>query len=113
MIKMSSPVISFLNDLIKENVEDDNEEDLTDVSLIDQVNNAKIENISNLKIEGLTTRFQGPRLKRVKKPTDNQKIQYSKPVSEIEQVKELLKVDTLKEVGEKTFEYFYNLEVED
>lgn len=113
MIKMSSPVISFLNDLIKENVEDDNEEDLTDVSLNDQVNNAKIENISNLKIEGLTTRFQGPRLKRVKKPTDNQKIQYSKPVSEIEQVKELLKVDTLKEVGEKTFEYFYNLEVED
>ncbi|MGM3307859.1 ATP-binding protein [Anabaena sp. WFMT] len=37
-------------------------------------------------------------------------IQYSKPIEEIEQVKELLNVTSNKEVGEKTFDYYLNNE---
>jgi len=39
-----------------------------------------------------------------------QKIQYSKPVSEVEKAKQLLKVKSFTAVGEKTFEYFMRYE---
>ncbi|WP_144528287.1 ATP-binding protein [Peribacillus simplex] len=113
MIKMGKSVITFLNDLVKENIEDDDQEELVDVSLTDEINKAEPENVSLITPSELKIGFQAPRLKKVRKPQDNQKIQYSKPATEISKVKEALNVSTLKEVGEKTFEYFYKLECED
>ena len=42
-----------------------------------------------------------------------QKIQYSKPLVEVEKAKQLLKVQTFIAVGEKTFEYFMKYEGEE
>ncbi|WP_394530386.1 ATP-binding protein [Priestia aryabhattai] len=113
MITMGSSVTSFLNDLVKENIEDDEQEEIVEVSLSDEIEKAQLEIVSNITPSELNVRFQAPRLKRVRKPRENQKVQYSKPASDISKVKEILKVTTLKEVGEKTFEYFYKLECED
>ena len=41
------------------------------------------------------------------------RIQYSEPNEKIDKVKKALKVTTLRDVGEKTFEYFYSAEVDD
>jgi len=40
-----------------------------------------------------------------------QRIQYDKPLSEVQEVRTKLKATSWKQVGEKTFEYFYNAEV--
>ena len=41
------------------------------------------------------------------------RIQYSKPLEEIKKVKAALGVNSYKDVGEKTFEYFYSAECKD
>lgn len=112
MIKMGKPVIDFLKDLVKENQEDD-EETIVDETLNDMVNCSKKENITSINVEQLTNIFQAPQLVRVRKPQDTQKIQYAKSISDISKVRQILKVTTLKEIGEKTFEYYYKMECED
>ena len=42
-----------------------------------------------------------------------QRIQYRKPLSDVEKAKQLLKVLTFTAVGEKTFDYFMEYEGED
>ena len=42
-----------------------------------------------------------------------QRIQYDKPISEVEKAKQLLKVRSFTAVGEKTFEYFMRYEAEE
>ncbi len=41
-----------------------------------------------------------------------QRIQYDKPLDQVEEAKRTLKVRSFKAVGEKTFDYFYKAEVE-
>ncbi|MFN7252945.1 MAG: ATP-binding protein [Anaerobacillus sp.] len=113
MIKIGRTVIDFLKDLVKENQEEDDDEILNDFSLNDKIDVAKNERISFLKTDELAPKFTAPQLVRIRKPNDTQKIQYVKPISEILKVKSVLKVTTLKEVGEKTFDYFYRMECDD
>ncbi|GAH88111.1 unnamed protein product, partial [marine sediment metagenome] len=40
-------------------------------------------------------------------------INYNKPIDQIKKIKKAFKVTTHKAVGEKTFEYFYEKEVEE
>jgi hypothetical protein len=41
------------------------------------------------------------------------KISYSKPSKQVEKVKKILKAKTLSEVGQKTFDYYVSLELEE
>ena len=45
-----------------------------------------------------------------KAPARVQRIQYDKPADEVEEVKRKLRAISFKEVGERTFEYFYENE---
>jgi hypothetical protein len=48
----------------------------------------------------------------IRKPPGTGRIQYDKPVEEINAVKKILKVDTYRAVGERTFDYFLENEAE-
>lgn len=102
MVTLMRPVIDFLNRL-------DSEKDLEERPLEDAIEKAKMVKLSEIR---KSTTFVAPKsLLRAK--SDLGRIQYSKPWDEIERAKDALKVSTLKEVGEKTFEYFYRMECED
>jgi hypothetical protein len=112
MINMMKPVTDFLKK-IKDNPysEDDyNDSEYEAVqSYYELLKGLPTKKISEININELSSKFQAPKLVVVRKP-NTQRIQYNKPISEIEKVKSVLGVSTLKEVGERTFEYFYRLE---
>ena len=106
MIEMMRPVITFLNRLDAEKDADEGEVVLT--PLVDKATHMNLESVSEMphfvSPEALPRRrSSGPRTR---------KIQYSKPEREINTIKEVLHVATLKEVGEQTFEYFLEMECE-
>jgi len=109
MVRLMRPVIDFLNKLHDEGVQYKRQE-IDDNPLERAVENADLVNLSD--INTTTDKFEGPT------PPDKdtaqprtRTIQYSKPLDEIEDAKEALGAQTLKEVGEKTFEYFMEMEV--
>lgn len=57
-----------------------------------------------------STAFQIPEQSPILPRQSRGNIQYSKPIEEIELVKELLNISSNKEVGEKTFDYYLNNE---
>ena len=109
MIEISKPVLAFLSNLSKEKAAFEAGES-TDRSL-------------QLAIEGATAKitdqlmqapaFVAPVLRPPPPGPRMQKIQYTKPLSEVEKAKRLLKVYTFTAVGEKTFEYFLEYEGDD
>ena len=105
MIKLMRPVINFLNRL---DAEKDKEPD--DRLLEEEVKRATLAKLSDV---ATSERFLAP--KPVPRPRLPRKgrIQYSKPIDEIDRVKRVLKVKTHREAGEKTFEYFLQMECED
>ncbi len=113
MIDMMKPVTTFLRKLRAESFEGEenivNEEYEADKSLYDYVMEIKPKTISSIDKSLLVNRFRSPVIKVVRKP-NTQKIQYNMPVEMIEKAKEALPASTLREVGEKTFEYFYRME---
>ncbi len=105
MIKMMRPVITFLNHLDAEK-----SVEVTDAKPLEAaVTEAKSKDLT--KIDTRAT-FLAP--KSIPKPEAAQsgRIQYSKPLKEIRLVQQALKVRTLGQVGEKTFEYFFKRECE-
>ena len=58
-------------------------------------------------------RFVAPKPKRKSRPPHTGRILYYKPKDEIDRIKKALKVRSQREVGEKTFEYFFRMECED
>jgi hypothetical protein len=106
MIEMMRPVIDFLNRLDAERDNEPGERFLTET--VEKTRQYRLPKLSE------TPRFvapEPPSKPKVKTPR-TRRIQYDKPEVEIEEVKAALGVSTLKEVGEKTFEYFYELECE-
>ena len=77
--------------------------------LDDAINSAKATPTNML---SLAARFVAPPPRPVPPGPRMQKIQYTKPLTEVERAKELLKVRTFTAVGEKTFEYFMKYEDE-
>lgn len=103
MINIMRPVIDFLNKL-------DAEMDKDEKPLETVLERAKATKLSEVNKSDV---FIAPKSKVVITEPRLSRIQYSKLVDEVERVKERLKVTTNKEVGEKTFEYFFKKECED
>ncbi len=107
MIPLMRPVIDFLRKLRQEKSDlSESQENPLELAL---------EKTSQTKIFEVSTdypAFQAPKPETRPKPKV-QTIQYRKPLEEVQQVKEVLEATTYKEVGEKTFEYFYKRECED
>ncbi|WP_339197360.1 ATP-binding protein [Paenibacillus sp. FSL P4-0176] len=113
LLNMMKPVTNFLKKLKSEPFGNDeqfeNEEYETEMGLNDFVSEASLKDVSKIEKIELSKKFIAPEVKLVRKQS-TQKIQYNMPVSQIDKVKEVLEVTSLKEVGEKTFEYFYRME---
>jgi hypothetical protein len=108
MLQVMRPVIDFLNRL---DAEKDREEDEGPGPLTVAVEAAKAVPLSKT-TPSASFISPEPKAKGKPKPATG-RIQYSKPVSEINAVKEALDVTTYVEVGELTFDYFYGLECSD
>ncbi|WP_135556457.1 ATP-binding protein [Paenibacillus cymbidii] len=110
MLNIMRPVTDFLKK-IKDNPYGDNEETEYEIEMnyTEKLETMTTQRISTIDINALKPVFQSPKLKIIRKPL-TQKIQYNKPIAEIEKAKSVLNVTSLKELGEKTFEYFYRME---
>lgn len=105
MIKLSRPVIDFLNRLDAEK-----EVEITDDKLLEST--IKAAKPAELVKIATRTAFLAPRPIPEKAKPKNARIQYDKPLEKVRQVQKALKVRTLRDVGEKTFDYFYKRECE-
>lgn len=109
MISLMRPIINFLNRLHDEGVQYQRQE-IDDNPLEKATDSADLVELSNIE----TTENKGIYGPKCSITTSRLKvgtIQYTKPLSEIEEAKQVLEVSTNKEVGEKTFEYFMDREV--
>jgi len=109
MIEISKPVLLFLSNLEKERVAVESGDTL-DQTLNQAITSAKAERLDAL---SATPAFIAPRPEPIPAGPRMQRIQYSKPASEVEKAKRLLKVGTFIAVGEKTFDYFMKYEGEE
>ena len=105
MITLMRPVIDFLNRLDAEKQVESDYKPLTDSidkAVAAPVTEARTSN--TFLSPKATPRPPSPRVGR---------IQYNEPLDKIAKVKKVLRVSSLKKVGEKTFDYFYQKECED
>lgn len=111
MIQLMKPVISFLNNMKKER-ENDSPPEERPLEII--VNDSRRVQISELDHDTTADKFIFPPSPPKQKPSaDESRISYTKPKSQIEEVKKSLGVKTIREVGEKTFDYYYEMEIGD
>lgn len=109
MIDMMRPIIKFLNDLKAEKSEAD-DSDLEGTPLETVLSSA--EEVKYVEVEK-SDKFSA---KKPPKKTETQKvnrIMYYKPVDKVQRVQKELGAKNFKEVGERTFDYFFNMECED
>jgi hypothetical protein len=106
MIRLMRPVIDFLNRLDAENAREE-----TDEKPLETLVNAAI----GAGLSDMTYRetFETPKIPPMPPLPRTGRIQYSKPVDQIERVKRTLRVSTLTAVGERTFDYFFETECQD
>lgn len=104
MINMMRPVIDFLNRLDSEKDKDENllEEAVSQATKV-ELSDVRGFNIFKSPNVAEMTRFV-PKVRR---------IQYDKPIEEIDRVKRCLRVTSLREIGEKTFQYYLEMECGD
>ena len=108
MMTLMRPVVDFLNRLKdeKQSKEDEGQKGPLE-KMMDAAKPVAVTEVETRSI------FESPPIKVKQKPMGPklQKIQYDAPVRKVEQVKKALGVHSFKEVGEKTFDYFYEAEV--
>lgn len=110
MIQLMRPVINFLNELHTEHVRYTRNETAKQ-PLKEALECSEADALLNLpEIPRAGAGFNYPQLPPTTQPRIG-RIRYSKPMDEIDEVKRVLGVQTLKEVGERTFEYFVEMEV--
>ena len=109
MIEISKPVLTFLSNLAKETAVFESG-DSVDRTLDQAIRSAEAKRTDALPT---TPTFVAPPPKPVPPGPRMQKIQYSKPLVQVEKAKQLLKVYSFTAVGEKTFEYFMKYEGEE
>lgn len=102
MITLMRPVIDFTNGLAAEIGEDVR-------PLEAALETAQSKDLSVLPVQEVFRAVERP----VPPALQTGRIQYSKPLEQIKKVKDALGVYSYKDVGEKTFEYFYSAECED
>jgi hypothetical protein len=105
MIEMTRPVVAFLSDLAKERSADAGKHPLDDA--IATARATLVQTVTRPSV------FVAPPPARAPTGPKMQKIQYSKPIAEVEKAKQLLKVRSFTAVGEKTFEYYMQYEAGD
>jgi hypothetical protein len=104
MIEVTKPVLAFLTELARER-SGDSDGDVLQTA----INDAKATKIQEIpapmpfRAPAPATKPRGPVM---------QRIQYSKPLIDVERAKALLKATSFKEVGERTFDYFMKYEGE-
>ena len=107
MLIMMRPIISFLSKVAKEKKNVD-EGEPTPLETKIKESQAK-----PLSVETQDVLFKAPLRSIEPKPAEkNNRISYSRPSVQVNKVKKVLGVKTLKEVGEKTFDYYVNMECE-
>lgn len=106
MVQLMRPVIDFLNKLDAEKGKEERDDRLLEAA----VKAAKP--VRLLQVRPRDT-FLAPKPKPTPRVPRTGRIQYSKPLDQIDVVKRVLKVRSFKEVGERTFEYFWEMECED
>jgi hypothetical protein len=105
MIAMGRPVIDFLNDLATEIAATRNGDD---GPLETAVKKAE-ENLKPFDEAKYVASFKRPKAKEIKpEGPETSTITYQRPKKRIDRLKKLFKVGTNYEVGEKTFDEFYN-----
>lgn len=107
MIKLMRPVCDFLNKIHQERQRKDAETD--EGPLEKAVEAAKPVELSSASTSKI---FTAPKSAPKVRLPGMGRIQYYKSMDEINRVKQALRVQTLKEVGEKTFEYYLKTECE-
>jgi hypothetical protein len=98
MTEMMRPVIDFLNDYDKENEYPENQRPLH--GLIKKASNV---GVADLKV---SRDFKYPRKDKAK-PGDETTIKYTRPTDKVKRAMKVLGVRTTREVGERTFDAFY------
>lgn len=106
MLKLGRPVITFLNRLDKEKDEHGHAEG----PLTKAVDAAKAKDVTKIARSGA---FVAPESKQKKSATPMARITYQRPLKKVEEAAKRLKVKTNRDVGEKTFDYFYGREVDE
>jgi hypothetical protein len=106
MITLMAQVMPFMRAYVNERASEDKDS----TPLEDAIRTAKPATIASVATSTVFLWPKNPPKKVV--PTEG-RIQYNKALEKIEKVKKALKVTTLREVGEKTFDYFYQEEVEE
>jgi hypothetical protein len=101
MVTVARPVIDFLNNLDRETKADPSAAPLTR-----DLERAKLVGLKQVRACQV---FVGPTSRVVVKKVTN--ISYSRPPELVERVKKRLRVHTLREVGEGTFDYYYRYEI--
>jgi len=105
MITLMRPVITFLNKLDAEKEKEPGVRPLEEA--------VKGSNPRRFSEVDIADSFSWPKPAPAPTVPPKGRILYRKPREEIDQVKRVLNVKTNKEVGEKTFEYFFRRECED
>jgi hypothetical protein len=108
MVKLMRPVIDFLNRL-KQEKEGKNEADEKGPlgRLVDAAVSKPVDDVETRPV------FELPIVPPQPKRPAFQRIQYDKPLEEVNKVMRIMKVNTYKKVGEKTFEYYFNAECQE
>ncbi|ELZ14049.1 hypothetical protein C478_07899 [Natrinema thermotolerans DSM 11552] len=104
------PIIDFMSDIAEQKKESESEED---VPL--EVEVKKADPVDADELETVQTSFAAPDAEEEEESEgpETTHISYERPVEKVEEIKELLDITTNKEVGEKTFDYYYEFEVEE
>ncbi|MCX5828030.1 MAG: ATP-binding protein [Deltaproteobacteria bacterium] len=106
MIELSKPVLTFLSNLEKERAAVE-KGDSTDKSLDQAIKSATAQRTETFQI---STKFVAPQPNPIQAGPPMQKIQYTKPLSEVKKAMKRLNVHTYVAVGEKTFDYYMEYE---
>ncbi|MET3501647.1 hypothetical protein ABIC45_003259 [Mucilaginibacter rubeus] len=113
MIEMMKPVITFLNNMKKERENDSTPEERYLEKIVESTKPLTLAQVSSLETVR-SDKFVYPNTApRIQKQSDVMKIQYTVTTTLYEKVKKRLKATSAKSVGEQTFNYYYQMEVED
>jgi hypothetical protein len=106
MMRLMRPVVDFCNRLKEEKERKGEDPGLGPLEKLLEASEAKP--VSKITVRDV---FELPKVRPVPKGPTLQRVQYDRPLAKVNEVKEALAARSFKEVGEKTFDYFYNAEV--
>jgi hypothetical protein len=106
MICLMRPIIDFLNAVHRESTLYHNKK-LAEEYLQNEINSASLKNYLDVKT---SSKFSAPCEMRKAKKTNEVRISYFRKVIKVDKLKEIFKVSSPKQVGEKTFDYTFDRE---